>query len=319
VAAAVLGLGVLALARRRPVVAAVAVAVLFTTGGLFVHRTALVPGSRATQESLRIPVRLRQIPAGSAVAYDEGHLTDRGFYAYPFWIDRFGDGRRLLWFDSRTASPPAPLVISARAWPEAPPGTRLVYPESPGDQGLWVLPGSEQERLAAAGSLISLDPTAPLPDAACRSRIERTDSTGPVRVVSGGTAVLRLRVAHRGTAAPWVAAGALPNAVGAVRLGVLWYPRQQENDGDGSQASDQRTELPYTLVPGEEAAIDAVLVARATGGEPLPPGSYEVRISLVQELVRWFKDSGDGVLTVPVEVREKGIVDRIGEIALGGS
>jgi hypothetical protein len=315
--AAGLALAVLALARRRPGMAAVAVAALFTVGGLFVQRTALVPGSRATQASLRIPVRLREIPGHDAVAYDEGHLTDRGFYAYPFWIDRKeGDGRHLLWFDSRTGPPPAPLVISARAWPEAPRGARLVYPESAGDQGLWVLPGSAQERLAAAGSLIPLDPAAPLPDAACRSRISRLSpqADGMVRVASGGTAVLPVRVAHRGMGAPWVAAGALANPGGAVRVGVVW----SRKDGGEGRVSDERTELPYTLAPGEEAAVDVALVARTTGGEPLPPGSYEVQISLVQELVRWFPDDGDGALTVPVEVRALGIIDRLREIAFGG-
>jgi len=299
------GVALLALARRRPAAAAAVLAALFTAAGLLVETERILPYHRIAEATLRIPVHLGRLPAGLAVAYDEGHFTDRGFYAYPFWID----GRRLLWFDSRSEAPPAPLVISARSWPEAPPGARLVYPESFGDQGLWILPGSEQSRLAAAGFLLPPDPASPLPAAACRSRLERVGDDGPVHLVTGGRTEVRLRVAHRGTAAPWVATSVLPDAGGAVRLGILWQ-RQ------GVQVADRRAELPYTLMPGEEVTAATVLEARAADGTPLPPGAYAVRIVLVQELVRWFPDTGDSGLTIPVEVKEKGIVDRLRELVI---
>ncbi len=287
------GLLVLALARWRPASGAIVLAALFACGSLYVWGAHIVPINRGAQTTLRIPVRLAEMPPGAPVAYDEGHLTERTFYAYPFWIS----GRRLRWFDSRVAEPPAPLVISAREWPEAPPGARVIYPENVAGHALWVLPGEVQEHLAAAGALFPADLAAPLPPEACRARITPDEErAGPLHVDSGESVSVPLHLAHAGTGVPWAAAAALESPAGAVRIGLLWFR-------DGQLAADRRAELPWSMAPGEEVAFDLPLEARAPDGTPLPPGTYEVRISLVQELIRWCDETGDGSLTLPVEVR----------------
>jgi hypothetical protein len=288
--AAALGLLVLALARWRPAAGPVALAVLFAGGSLFTYAQLLLPANRGAQTTLRIPVRLAEMPPGAAVAYDEGHLTERTFYAYPFWVS----GRRLSWFDSRSAPPPAPLVISALPWPEAPAGARVVYPENVTRQALWAVPGELQDRLAAAGTLFPADLAAPLPDEACRPRLA-LGSGGPSKIRAGEAVSVPLRLAHAGRGAPWVAAAALPSPGGAVRLGLRWFR-------DGELAADRRAELPWSMVPGEEVGIDLPVEARRPDGTPLPAGIYEVRISLVQELVRWCPEEGEGSARLQVEV-----------------
>jgi hypothetical protein len=288
--ATALGLLVLALARWRPAAGPLALAVLFASGSLFTYARLLLPANRGAQTTLRIPVRLAEMPSGVPVAYDEGHLTERTFYAYPFWIS----GRRLLWFDSRSAPAAAPLVVSAQPWPEAPAGARVIYPENVTRQALWVLPGEVQDHLAAAGALFPADLAAPIPDEACRPRLS-LGAAGPWKIGAGEAVSVPLRLAHAGRGAPWVAASALPSPGGAMRLGLHWFL-------DGQVTAERRAELPWSMVPGEEVEIDLPLEARRPDGAPLSPGTYDVRISLVQELVRWCPEDGEGSARLRVEV-----------------
>jgi len=134
----------------------------------------------------------------------------------------------------------------------------------------------------------------PLPPEAMPSRIERLDGGGRLRLGSGDRWKLPVRLTHLGRGANWTS-GLGRSGENAVRLGVLWFR-------DGVVVADGRTELPHTLHPGESAELDVDLQARGNDGQPLPPGTYEVQIELVQELVLWFKDAGDEPARLTVEV-----------------
>ena len=287
------GLALLALARRHPTGAAGALGLFFLAGGLYTFSEWVLPSNLYTMDNLRIPAEVEQIPEATAIAFDQGHLTFNGFSAYPFWLDTV----RIAWFDSRRGQrPPAELVISSRDW-SAPASARMVYAENFNGQALWVLPGRLQDRLAAAGALLPPDPAGPIPAEACHSRIEILgDSRRDLRIEQGSSHTFRLRLTHRGRGAPWVSTAALGTPDKAVRISVQWY---QGN----VFAADDRVELPFSLAPGDQAELDLVL-APDTAARKLPPGRYEVRIGLLQEMVLWCRDVGDPTLTLRVEVRE---------------
>ena len=288
-------------AHRRPVAAQRVLVLMFAAGSLVAYRRLVLFDNLLAQTSLQIPARLLTLPASAAVAYDEGGLVERGFFAYSYWIPP----RRELYFDSTAAAPPAELVITRRSWPAGSAlGARLFYPENLQDQGLWVLPGRIQTELASRGALFASDPRAPLPPAACRSEIE---PIAPVpRVPSGAVRTVEVRVRHVGAGAPWVSALALDHPGGAVRLAVRWYAA-------GTLRADGRVELPRSLAPAEETRARLALVARDGEGRPLPPGVYQVHVELVQELVRWFASVGDSARVLEVEVRPRGLFDRFRE------
>jgi hypothetical protein len=149
-----------------------------------------------------------------------------------------------------------------------------------------------QERLGREGRLFPADPGAPLPAEAMRSELEWIEPPKePLRLGPGGVERLPLRVAHRGTGAPWLPFAAREDPRGAVRIAVRWL------GGDGAVLLDQRAELPRAVAPGE--SVEVAVELRAA----VPPGRYGVRIGLVQELVGWFDAAGDRSLELAVEVR----------------
>ena len=274
----------------RPRAAAALAGALFLAGGLAVQRW-MVPTNHTGDAARSIPRAVRALGAPE-VAYDLGGFAADEYFAYQF---RLGDAR-LTVFDARRGPPPQPLVISAKSFGRRHPDARLVFPERFVDQALWVMPGTLQSRLGAAGRLFPTDPAAPLPPEACRSRLAWAGKAPPPVLRSGEIRPLRLRVIHRGAGAPWLPAGVLASAGGSVRIAVVWSRA-------GARLAEPRVELPWALAPGDEAVADLPFAAQGTDGKPLPPGRYEVRIGLVQELVRWFTDTGDGELVVEVEVR----------------
>lgn len=153
-------------------------------------------------------------------------------------------------------------------------------------------PGVDPPRLLA-----QLRQPAPLPLEACRSRLEIAGgaAAGSLRVPPGGSRKLRLRVSHLGRGASWFSTLELPGPERAVRIGLQWHR-------EGAAVADLRAELPRTLSPGEQVEFELALEPRTPRDERLPPGRYEVRIGLVQELVRWFREAGDEELALQVEV-----------------
>jgi hypothetical protein len=274
----------------RPRAAAVLAGLLFLAGGLSVQRW-MVGTNQAGDAARSIPRAVRGLGV-QEVAYDLSGFAADEYFAYQF---RLGDVRMNV-FDIRRGPPPDALVISNKSFGRARPGTRLVFPDRYVDQALWVMPGALQDRLAHEGRLFPTDPAAPLPAAACRSHLAWAGAAPPAVMHSGEVRTLRLRVAHRGSDAPWLPAGALKTDGGAVRIATVWTH-------EGVKAAEPRTELNWAVVPGDEIVVDLPFAAAAADGKPLPPGRYEVRIGLVQELVLWFADVGDGTLVQKVEIR----------------
>jgi len=81
---------------------------------------------------------------------------------------------------------------------------------------------------------------------------------------------------------------------GAVRLGYRWWK------ASASKAlvpyADARGDLVASVPPGSSAVVAVEVVA------PSEPGSYELQLDMVQELVAWFEAKGSPRLTVPVKV-----------------
>ena len=68
----------------------------------------------------------------------------------------------------------------------------------------------------------------------------------------------------------------------------------------------KRTTLPGTVAPGEAVSLAATVVA------PDEPGSYVLRVSLVQEGVAWFMSKGAPPLDIPAVVLPKGAGQELG-------
>ena len=275
------GLAILGAGLVRPRAAAMLAGALFLVGGLWFHqgwRGGVQNGAFVARSVPRVVLDL----GAREVAYDLAGATHDEFFAYQH---RLGD-TRLVFFDDRSAPPPRELVISDKVFGRRHPEARLVFPERRVDQALWVLPGPLLDRLEREGRLFPVDPGAPLPPQAVCARLAWIEAPEPRLVLDPGeTRRLDVRLTHCGRNVPWLPFGARKDPAGAVRFGIRWYR-------GGAFVAEQRAELPTALAPG--ATIDASFdIAAHTGnGTPLPPGLYEVRIDLVQELVRWFGGEG---------------------------
>lgn len=137
----------------------------------------------------------------------------------------------------------------------------------------------------------------PLPTSACRSRIALPEVPAALVVTTGQPRTVKLRIEHAGQGDSWTAAADLPKPVRAVRIGLRWLR-------EGVPAADQRAELPRSLAPGETVEAEVALTPVGADGRPLSAGRYEVRIGMVQELVRWFAATGDAEVSLPVEVKD---------------
>jgi hypothetical protein len=92
------------------------------------------------------------------------------------------------------------------------------------------------------------------------------------------------------SAEPWSNLGTFP-----VNLSYRWFRAGQMLPIEG-----KRTTLPGTVAPGEAVSLAATVVA------PDEPGSYVLRVSLVQEGVAWFMSKGAPPLDIPAVVLPKG-------------
>jgi FkbM family methyltransferase len=135
-------------------------------------------------------------------------------------------------------------------------------------------------------------PTTPKAEALCSElRISRPVSREP-----GGSAHFLLRARNCGTSTwpRWTVA----DEKGSIRIGILWFAIGRPEH----RLVEQRAELPLPLSPGEHADVDIPLVPIGNDQQPLPPGSYEVWVALVQEHVAWFYEWGGDVLKLRVTV-----------------
>jgi hypothetical protein len=93
----------------------------------------------------------------------------------------------------------------------------------------------------------------------------------------------------------WSSLSSTRTGRGAVRLGYRWWspkdPRRPVTD-----YGEERGDLRQTLGPGGSVTM-TVMVAT-----PSTPGSYQLQLDLVEELVSWFEGRGAAKLMVPVTV-----------------
>jgi hypothetical protein len=125
----------------------------------------------------------------------------------------------------------------------------------------------------------------PAPDAA-ELDVRLTVEQVPTTVAASGAVTLPFVVENRGRAG-LASLGTRPILVGARWVGDDGEPLGQE----------ARARLPHTVTPGERAGGKLRAMA------PAEPGSYRLRVALVQEHVRWFDDlSPHAILDAPVTV-----------------
>ncbi|MGH9061735.1 MAG: hypothetical protein ACRDZY_19810, partial [Acidimicrobiales bacterium] len=164
---------------------------------------------------------------------------------------------------------------------------------------------------------------------------------GTIELPAGGTATVRVGVAHRPGGpgdAPWPDAAGLGGDHLAVRVAAAWVrvggavsrssgtPAGSAGAGSagagsglgsGSQkASSPGTagtagavvarsfaDLPRTVLPGQAVTADVVLAATTASGQPLPPGRYRVTFGLVQQGVGPFPSGPASTASVTVTLR----------------
>jgi hypothetical protein len=111
----------------------------------------------------------------------------------------------------------------------------------------------------------------------------------PVSERAGQNVLVNLRLKNAGSTV-WPQSGSNP-----VHIGYKWFNAAGKQQLD---VEDRRTSLPTDLLPGQETALGAVLVA------PKTPGEYKLQWDLVAERITWFADAGNPPLVVPVKVTE---------------
>lgn len=304
------------LVHSRPRLGLAILALAFATTGCYTTEQFLVASSRVRAEQhvvvdvlQALDVRLHQHVG--CVSYDvaamaTAPLTFWHFYSYQFLMPdtalRLMDTRR----DRSTCSD---LIVSGRLdLATVYPGARLVTLENQ-SLPLWVRPGKLQATLAAAGFLLPAAFPGALPAGAYRSRL-RIESPLQEGLVTSlrHPAKLKLAVTHTGRGSPW------PNLAGmqwaaqfgiaprqySVRVGVTWWTR----GAAPRRVGESRANLPATMMPGATNLIYVGLIALAGDRTPLPAGTYDVHIGLIQEGVGWFTARGDHELSLPVKVEQ---------------
>jgi hypothetical protein len=175
-------------------------------------------------------------------------------------------------------------------------GGRMVFINSRLHHAMYVLPGPELDRLDAAGRLLPVRLREPLPDEARVGTISRRGG-GPVTVGSGDTVDLPIRVAHRGTASPWVDFGSY-QGTGVVRVGYRWIDPATGEAEDAPKLL--RADLTKTLWPGQTDDVTVPIEAIDSSARPRALGTYEIEVFLLQEQLGLFPGEP---LRVTVEVR----------------
>ncbi|MBK9180815.1 MAG: hypothetical protein IPM45_14845 [Acidimicrobiales bacterium] len=291
------------LALRAPRATVVLVGVLFVAGAAVTYVREIRPTAVDTYDRWELPELVDRIGPPAVAGYDLARLEPFAFWGYPFWLA----DTEVIPYDSSGADdlPGTPVagataVVAPPGWaPAEALGGRLAALDARNGQALWILPGPEQDRLAAAGALLPDGWPAQLPAEAARSRLEVAGDGAPggaVTVASGGAATVGLRLTHAGRGAPWPdTAAAGPS--GAVTVGVVWEPL----DGDTPVRQD-RVALPRWMEPGDTVELAVPLRAIDEQGRGLPPGAYRVTIGPVQDGFAWFDDLGDDQLQLVVTV-----------------
>jgi hypothetical protein len=230
------------------------------------------------------------------LSIDSSAQRARPVLNYPFALP----GLQISMYDGLRPDdpPPSPWVLTeAGSAAEQAAGSRIVLLDSnflastmglPEGLALWVRPGPEQDRAAAEGLLLPAGFPTELPAASASADIELLDAPdGPVTVSSGGRVDVRARVRHSGGESPWPDQASWP-LPGHVRLVALIEPTEP----DGVRGARSGGQLGRWMLPGDEAVVDAELIAIDEVLAPLPPGRYRVVLALAQEGEAWIVEGG---------------------------
>jgi hypothetical protein len=138
------------LLRRWPRLVLLPLAVALAYGSVTTEREVMDVVNEAWRVDELGPLVAQAVPEGVPIAFDtlNGGRAEENRAA--FWLSP----RRVEVFDSATEEPPSPWVVARNHWPEGEVlGARRVASGAFPDNALWVMPGPEQEELAARGFL----------------------------------------------------------------------------------------------------------------------------------------------------------------------
>jgi hypothetical protein len=196
---------------------------------------------------------------------------------------------------------PEEFVFAEVGTPLGDRGGRIALVDGPVRSGLypaysvavWVMPGAEQDRLAAEGALLPPGFPSALPVEARVAELDAERTVVPVE--AGGSAVVHVEGRHGGVGSPW------PDQASAGEEGSVHLVARARDGSAGPTTAS--AELPGWIRPGDQ--FDAALRLRAVDdeGDPLPPGRYEVAVGLEQRGFGSFAPAGDEPLLVTLEVR----------------
>jgi len=109
----------------------------------------------------------------------------------------------------------------------------------------------------------------------------------PARLIAGATAKFQVKVTNQG-ATPWPSTGP---------MAVFCCYHILDSQGEKVVWDGVRSPLSEDLAPGAEVQIPVAVTL------PDQPGSYVLRLTLLQERVAWFEAQGATPADVPIEVR----------------
>ena len=164
---------------------------------------------------------------------------------------------------------------------------------APGGLAVWVAPGPDQRRLAAAGHLLPAGFPASLPVKARRVSIRLDDRPGGSSEPSttpGGRVQVAVTGRHLGTGSPW------PDYLSFRRDGrVQVRARLTRVGAPAAVGSRSAGELDRWVQPGGTWRSTVTIVAVDDALQPLAPGRYRVDLGVGQEVglkVTWFAPAG---------------------------
>jgi hypothetical protein len=259
------------------------------------------------------------------INYDRTTFQFWHYFNYQFFLPR----SEFRYFEPRKKPPLcSELIISGRYdinkyYPYA----RLITFENHFKQALWVTPGNVQKRLINKGLVFPEKFPGPLEPEAYRSeiRIHNYSKDSLITLRKGESRNLTATVQHQGLGSPWPNRYGLGEEHSSVSLGIIWYQkisqeskerrsinnislykkrlkRLRQREQAPSRLAEYRSELPYTLFPGESVVLRIVLKPFGYDKKPLPSGEYKVVLSMVQEGVTWFYQKNDRPVTLKVRI-----------------
>ena len=295
---------------HRPVLAALAVV---TTGWLVYAGMGPIEGTasyeRLTAGDWSVPGEIRRLGV-TELDVEESNSRGHHLLVYPFHLPEV-DVRSYAADDLTRDEPEGPYVIARLDDPaRSVSGDRVAMLDAggwhqlrgaPEGVALWVRPGPEQDRLAAAGLLLpdgfptELPLQAQTAELAVDPDIDLDDE--PLTVEPGGSVVIPVTGRHTGDGSPWPAVNTYPRP-GRVRVVAEIVP----DDDRLPRGARSGGELPRWVRPGESFTTAAEVFALDETLQPLPAGTYQVTLGVAQEGFWWFTPGGPDA-TFTLEVR----------------